>query len=53
MKDTKRFYPNGVFASHLIGYAQREQYKDEHSKLIGKSGLEKASINYLKGKMVT
>ncbi|KDE48454.1 hypothetical protein DI43_04255 [Geobacillus sp. CAMR12739] len=23
IRDTSRFYPNGVFASHVIGYAQK------------------------------
>lgn len=49
VKDTKRFYPNGVFASHLIGYAQREQGNDEQSITIGQSGLEKSHNDLLQG----
>ncbi len=27
--DTKRYYPNGPFASHLIGFALKEKQEDE------------------------
>lgn len=37
IQDSKRFYPNGMFASHVIGYAQ----KNEEGKTIGKMGVEK------------
>lgn len=37
IQDSKRFYPNGVFASHIIGYAQ----KNDEGKTIGKMGIEK------------
>lgn len=49
-KQAERFYPNGVFASHLIGYAQQETGKDGISKLIGKMGIEKAYNDMLTGK---
>ncbi|EUJ28435.1 penicillin-binding protein [Listeria cornellensis] len=49
-KQAERFYPNGVFASHLIGYAQQETGKDGISKLIGKMGIEKAYNDILTGK---
>ena len=42
-----RNYPAGVFASHLIGYAQ---YDDEAKTMKGKMGLEAALDDYLKGK---
>ena len=42
-----RNYPAGVFASHLIGYAQ---YDDETNTMVGKMGLEAALDDYLKGK---
>ncbi|MFD1705793.1 penicillin-binding protein [Siminovitchia sediminis] len=48
-KDTKRFYPNGVFASHLIGYAQKEEADDKSSKITGQAGLEKSYDEMLKG----
>ncbi|GIN19032.1 penicillin-binding protein [Siminovitchia fordii] len=50
IKDTKRFYPNGIFASHLIGYAQKEQSNGKPSEIIGKAGLEKSYNEMLTGK---
>ncbi|MFC0271190.1 penicillin-binding protein [Metabacillus herbersteinensis] len=44
MRDTKRFYPNGVFASHLIGYAQKQ---DEDGVTKGMMGIEKSLEKYL------
>ncbi|MBS4207719.1 penicillin-binding protein [Bacillus sp. FJAT-50079] len=49
MKDSKRYYPNGIFASHLIGYAQKEQEEGKPSEIIGKMGLEKSYDTMLKG----
>ncbi|GIN57601.1 penicillin-binding protein 2B [Lederbergia ruris] len=48
LKDTKRFYPNGVFASHLIGYTQ-EVEEDGKKKLTG-TGLEMSYNDLLSGK---
>lgn len=45
-KSSKRFYPTGKFASHLIGYAQ---YDEEEQRLVGKMGVEKYLDDYLKG----
>lgn len=42
----KRNYPFGVFASHLIGYAQ---YDEETDTIVGKMGLEEALDEYLSG----
>ena len=39
-----RLYPNGVFASHLVGLAENEQ-----SHLVGVMGLEKVFEKQLKG----
>jgi penicillin-binding protein 2B len=50
VKDTKRFYPNGIFASHLIGYAQKEQKDESKSEIIGKTGIEKSYDELLRGK---
>ncbi|WP_110112926.1 penicillin-binding protein [Bacillus sp. CGMCC 1.16541] len=36
VRDAKRLYPNGVFASHILGYAQ----KDDTGKIVGKMGIE-------------
>ncbi len=46
-----RMYPNGKFASYLIGYAQPEKADEEDSKLTGKNGMgiEKAYDDILKG----
>lgn len=50
IKETKRFYPNGIFASHLIGYAQKEQKKNEPPVIEGKMGLERSYNELLTGK---
>ncbi|WP_319005468.1 penicillin-binding transpeptidase domain-containing protein [Metabacillus litoralis] len=43
-RDTQRFYPNGIFASHLIGYAQKQENDGE---AVGMMGLEKTLDKYL------
>ena len=40
VSDLKRYYPNGVFASHLIGFAVKEDNKDGTVTTKGKMGLE-------------
>ncbi|WP_409368250.1 penicillin-binding protein [Lysinibacillus sp. 38-6] len=40
VSDLKRYYPNGVFASHLIGFALKEDNKDGTVTTKGKMGLE-------------
>lgn len=47
--DTKRYYPNGPFASHLIGFAMKEQQDDNSFKTIGKMGLEQFYNEQLTG----
>ncbi|HZG72973.1 MAG TPA: penicillin-binding protein 2, partial [Chondromyces sp.] len=52
-RESKRFYPNGTFASHLIGFAQKmEETKGKETvvKTIGQMGIEKAYDDYLQGK---
>lgn len=49
-RDSKRFYPNGIFASHLIGYADRVEQEDRTYKSIGKMGIEKTFNDELTGK---
>ena len=44
-----RIYPNGTFASHLVGYADT-QVKDNKEELEGQIGIEKAYDDLLKGK---
>ncbi|MGP1907392.1 penicillin-binding protein [Metabacillus sp. JX24] len=47
IRDTHRYYPNGTFASHIIGYAQREEGT---TKTVGMFGLEKSLDKYLQEK---
>ncbi|MCZ0755533.1 penicillin-binding protein [Anoxybacillus sp. J5B_2022] len=51
IRDTKRFYPNGTFASYVIGYAQqKEGSNEEKSKTFGMMGIEKSLDRYLQEK---
>lgn len=45
-KDKRRFYPNGDFASNLIGYADKNVQTNE---LVGQMGIEAAYNEYLIG----
>ena len=56
--NSKRYYPYGTLASHLIGYVssissdEYEKYKDEgylYNSSIGKMGIETTMERYLKG----
>ena len=50
IRESKRSYPNGVFASHLIGFANFvNEGKDDNPQLIGQMGLEKTLNDYLIG----
>lgn len=44
--ETRRFYPNGQFASHLVGYAE---LNDELGRLDGQLGLERIYNDLLVG----
>lgn len=46
--EKKRFYPNGSFASYLIGYAQKPD-DDVDGKTVGKMGIEKTYDKQLTG----
>ena len=46
VSETKRFYPNGNFASHLIGFAEQDE---ETGDLSGQMGLERAYDEELAG----
>ncbi len=46
-KTTKRYYPNGDFASYIIGYAIKHDGSDE---MVGELGIEGYTDRYLKGK---
>ena len=60
IEETKRNYPYGIFASHLLGYLgslDEKQWRKRDSKLgyrlsskIGKNGIEKKFEQELKGK---
>ncbi|USK35596.1 penicillin-binding protein [Bacillus sp. F19] len=47
IKDTHRYYPNGTFASHIIGYAEKDE---ESNKTVGMFGIEKSLDKYLQEK---
>lgn len=47
--DLKRYYPNGVFASHLIGFAQKVENEDGTVTTKGQMGLEKTYDDVLTG----
>ncbi|EGA89445.1 penicillin-binding protein 2B (PBP-2B) [Planococcus donghaensis MPA1U2] len=50
VRDLKRLYPNGVFASHLIGYAMKEELENGETKTTGRMGLESIHNDVLTGK---
>ncbi|MBM7659462.1 penicillin-binding protein 2B [Bacillus mesophilus] len=43
-KEKKRYYPNGNFATHVIGFAK----KNDQDVVVGKQGLERTLEDYLK-----
>ncbi|TDL35126.1 penicillin-binding protein [Jeotgalibacillus sp. S-D1] len=50
LQDLKRFYPNGSFSSHLIGFAQPEEQEDGTIETVGQMGIERNLNKYLEGK---
>ncbi|MGX6442044.1 penicillin-binding protein [Neobacillus sp. K501] len=46
-RDSKRFYPNGIFASHLVGYAERDE--EQEGSYVGQMGIEKTLNDQLTG----
>lgn len=46
IRDSKRFYPNGVFSSHLVGYVDK---KEDGSTTSGQLGIEKTFNEALTG----
>lgn len=46
IEDQKRYYPNGDFASYIIGYAK----KNEDGSIVGEMGIESKYDEILKGK---
>ncbi|MBY0097779.1 penicillin-binding protein [Mesobacillus maritimus] len=49
-KGSKRFYPNGVFSSHLIGFVEKKENEDGRSETSGKLGIEQSYNKLLTGK---
>ncbi|MHA6258613.1 penicillin-binding transpeptidase domain-containing protein [Sporosarcina sp. CAU 1771] len=49
VEDKKRFYPNGSFASYLIGFAVKEEDEEGNVQTIGKMGLESTYNKELTG----
>ncbi|WP_079480378.1 penicillin-binding protein [Halobacillus salinus] len=45
IEESKRYYPNGVFASHVIGFA-----RSEDNQIKGVTGIEKQMEKYLEEK---
>ncbi|NMD69404.1 penicillin-binding protein [Bacillus sp. DNRA2] len=50
IRDKKRFYPNGVFASHLVGFVEKKENKDGTNKTVGALGIESSLNDVLTGK---
>lgn len=50
LRDSKRFYPNGVFSSHLVGFVEKEEIANGKSLTSGKMGIEKTLNEELTGK---
>ena len=48
-RELKRFYPNGIFSSHVIGYTETEQNEDNKTITVGKLGLEESLNDVLSG----
>lgn len=44
-EETKRYYPNGMFASHVIGYVT----KTEENEIEGQMGIEETFDEYMAG----
>lgn len=49
-RNMKRFYPNGIFASHVVGFTETKENKNHQTVTSGKLGIEKSLDDYLKGK---
>lgn len=50
LRDSKRFYPNGVFSSHLVGFVEKKETKEEKTITSGQLGIEKTLNDELTGK---
>lgn len=50
LQDSKRFYPNGIFSSHLVGFVEKEEAEDGTTVTRGRLGVEKTLNDELTGK---
>src|SRR5699024_4574130 len=52
-EEAMRFYTNGMFASHIIGFARETEFEDENgeikSEISGVTGMEKQMDELLRG----
>lgn len=47
-EESIRFYPNGMFASHIIGFARKNQ-EEESDDIVGVTGIEREFNDILSG----
>ena len=50
IKSTRRYYPNGDFASYLIGYTKNKEMDDGNTYMVGELGIEGYYNKELTGK---
>ena len=50
IKSTKRYYPNGDFASYLLGYTKNKEDNDGNTWMVGELGIEGRYNEELTGK---
>lgn len=50
IKSTKRYYPNGDFASYLLGYTKNQELEDGNTYMVGELGIEGYYNKELTGK---
>ena len=50
IKSTKRYYPNGDFASYLLGYTKNKELEDGNTYMVGELGIEGYFNKELTGK---
>ncbi|HLR43446.1 MAG TPA: penicillin-binding protein [Pseudogracilibacillus sp.] len=46
IEESLRYYPNGLFASHILGFARESE---DETKILGVSGIEREKDEYLSG----